>query len=177
MGVRLDDTFDSLRCKPIPLRLHIERFKLAQDQPEAGFDRALSELRAGQKTSQWMWYVFPQFGGLGQSETSRFYAIQSVAEALEYLRDPLLRTRLLLIASEVVRQHRAGVALRQLMGSPVDLLKLVSSMTLFGAVTRKMPPTGSDDACLQIAHAAEEILQEAKAEGYPPCQYTLKRIS
>jgi uncharacterized protein (DUF1810 family) len=176
MGVRLDDIFDSLRYKPMSLRLHIERFKLAQDQPEAGFDRALSELRAGGKTSDWIWYVCPQLAGLGHSETSQFYAIQNVAEASEYLRDPLLRSRLLRIANEILRQHRAGVPLRRLMGSPVDLLKLVSSMTLFGAVARKMMQSEPGDECVQLADAADDILQAAKAEGYPPCQVTLRKM-
>ena len=54
------------------------RFVQAQ---EGDYQRALSEVRAGRKRSHWMWYIFPQFEGLGFSPTSRRYSIKSVAEA------------------------------------------------------------------------------------------------
>ena len=52
------------------------------------YGRALAEIRAGRKRSHWMWYIFPQFDGLGVSSTSRHYAIKSVAEAQAYLAPP-----------------------------------------------------------------------------------------
>src|SRR5688500_19578274 len=69
----------------------LDRFLQAQEHDHA---RALSEIRAGRKRSHWMWYVFPQFAGLGASETSRRYAIKSVGEAEAYLRHPVLGPRL-----------------------------------------------------------------------------------
>jgi hypothetical protein len=98
----------------------LERFRIAQDTG-ATYERALSELRGGQKAGHWMWFVFPQLEGLGQSATSRRYAIRSLAEARCYLRDPVLGRRLLLMredgartgpgrvgAKRVFKPHRSG---------------------------------------------------------------------
>src|SRR5437660_4630567 len=63
------------------------RFVQAQ---EGDYERALSEIRARRKRSHWMWYIFPQFDGLGFSPTSRRYSIKSVAEAQAYLAHPVL---------------------------------------------------------------------------------------
>ena len=57
---------------------HLNRFVQAQ---EGEYEQALSEVKSGQKRSHWMWYIFPQFDGLGFSATSKRYSIQSVAEA------------------------------------------------------------------------------------------------
>ena len=70
----------------------LDRFVQAQ---EDDYRDALSEIRAGQKESHWMWYIFPQFDGLGFSATSKHYAIKSVAEAEAYLAHPILGPRLL----------------------------------------------------------------------------------
>src|SRR5258708_17179839 len=72
---------------------NLERFVTAQN---AGgiYDRALDELRRGRKTSHWIWFVFPQIAGLGQSQMSRTYAIASLAEAQAYLQHPILGPRL-----------------------------------------------------------------------------------
>ena len=58
------------------------------------YQQALAELRAGRKTSHWMWFVFPQIAGLGYSPTARTYAITSLAEARAYLAHPVLGARL-----------------------------------------------------------------------------------
>ena len=68
----------------------LDRFVAAQDAGGT-YDRALAELRSGHKTGHWMWFVFPQIAGLGQSPTSRRYAISSLAEARAYLRHPRAR--------------------------------------------------------------------------------------
>ena len=52
----------------------LERFVTAQDSGGT-YAAAVAELRAGRKTSHWMWFVFPQIAGLGMSEMSRRYAI------------------------------------------------------------------------------------------------------
>ena len=67
----------------------LERFVNAQDA-RGTYTAALAELRAGRKTSHWMWFVFPQIAGLGMSETSRRYAISSLEEARAYLAHPIL---------------------------------------------------------------------------------------
>ena len=70
----------------------LERFVQAQEQD---YEQALSEIRAGRKRSHWMWYVFPQFDGLGVSSISRLYSIKSIPEAEAYLAHPVLGPRLL----------------------------------------------------------------------------------
>ena len=71
---------------------NLSRFVEAQEQD---YDQALSEIRRGRKQSHWMWYIFPQFDGLGFSATSRRYSIKSLAEAEAYLRHPVLGPRLI----------------------------------------------------------------------------------
>jgi uncharacterized protein (DUF1810 family) len=105
----------------------VERFVNAQNASDT-YTRAVDELRRGHKTSHWMWFVFPQIDGLGFSETSRTYAIGSLAEAQAYLRHPVLGPRLIECAG-LVAAADAGSA-RQIFGD-VDAQKLRSSMTLF----------------------------------------------
>ena len=82
----------------------LERFKTAQESPGSGFDTALAEIRAGRKRSHWIWYIFPQLAGLGGSARSKTFAIEGEGEAEEYLRDPLLRARLLEITAAAAGQ-------------------------------------------------------------------------
>jgi uncharacterized protein (DUF1810 family) len=159
---------------PVP---HLDRFKRAQADPHAGFDAALAEIRAGSKQGHWIWYVFPQLSGLGMSRLSRDYAITDVAEAIEYLRDPLLRSRLLTIASAVAEQVHAGVCVEDLMNAAIDAQKLVSSLTLFGHVARAMNAADPNEECRLLAGVADEILAAAESEGYSRCRYTLARLS
>ena len=105
----------------------LERFLSAQDEGDT-YARALAELRTGSKRSHWMWFVFPQLAGLGQSAMSRTYAITSLTEAQAYLADPVLGARLRESAAALL-EHDAADAERIL--GPVDALKLRSSMTLF----------------------------------------------
>ena len=106
----------------------LSRFILAQ---EKAYEQALAEIKAGRKTSHWMWYIFPQFRGLGFSETSRYYAIRDIREARDFLAHPVLGARLRQLANELLKL--AGSDAGQVFGSPDDL-KLRSSMTLFAFV-------------------------------------------
>jgi uncharacterized protein (DUF1810 family) len=105
----------------------LERFVQAQDQ--GTYDRALAELRAGRKTSHWMWFVFPQIAGLGRSPTAQRYAIESLEEARAYLDHPVLGPRLRECAAALTGQD--GATAEQILGG-IDAMKLRSSMTLFG---------------------------------------------
>ena len=109
----------------------LERFVQAQ---EGSYARALQEIKNGRKTSHWMWYIFPQLGGLGHSQTARYYAIRDRAEAAAYMAHPVLGSRLLEISSELLKLKSSDA--REIMGWPDDL-KLKSSMTLFGLVSRE----------------------------------------
>ena len=134
-------------------------------------------MRAGGKRGHWIWYVFPQLSGMGSSAASRMYGLDGVSEAEEYLRDSLLRSRLLTIASAVGTQIESGATLLQLMGSAIDVTKLVSSMTLFGHVAQRLHEAEGLTDFNAIADAATKILGRAEAEGYPPCQFTLRAIA
>jgi uncharacterized protein (DUF1810 family) len=105
----------------------LERFVAAQNAGGT-YDHATAELRQGQKTSHWMWFVFPQIAGLGHSPTSRMYAISSLAEARAYLAHPVLAPRLAECA-EIVYGVQDRTA-EQIFGG-IDAQKLRSSMTLF----------------------------------------------
>ena len=108
-------------------RFDLDRFVQAQDPV---IDRVQDELRAGQKRSHWMWFVFPQIAGLGHSPTARHYAIASRAEAVAYRAHPVLGPRLLACTELVNAVH--GRTAQQMFGSPDDL-KFRSCMTLFAA--------------------------------------------
>ena len=107
----------------------LERFVTAQ---EGVWEVALRELRAGQKRTHWMWFIFPQLAGRGFSEMAVRYAIRSRHEAERYLGHAVLGPRLVTCAQALLpHQNRSA---REVMGSPDDL-KLRSSMTLFAAVS------------------------------------------
>jgi uncharacterized protein (DUF1810 family) len=94
------------------------------------YARVLEELAAGEKTSHWMWFVFPQLRGLGRSATARRFGLAGLEEARAYLAHPLLGERLrectrLLLPVE-------GRTAHEIFGSPDDL-KLRSCLTLFAA--------------------------------------------
>jgi uncharacterized protein (DUF1810 family) len=156
----------------------LERFREAQNSSNAGFESALKELRTGGKTGHWIWYIFPQIDGLGTSGPSQTFAINGEEEAVEFLRDSELRSRLLTISDAAAEQLRTGRAksLRALMGSDIDAKKVVSSLTLFGAVAKKLHEVEGVDAYSSIARVADEVLTVAASQGYPPCSYTLRRI-
>jgi uncharacterized protein (DUF1810 family) len=103
---------------------------------EGVYEQALAEIRSGRKRSHWMWFIFPQYDGLGFSSTSKLYAIRSVAEARAYLNHPVLGTRLVECCEAVLQIE--GRSAREIFGSPDDL-KLRSCATLFARVS----PVGS----------------------------------
>jgi uncharacterized protein (DUF1810 family) len=111
----------------------LRRFVTAQ---EGVYESALSELRAGRKTSHWMWFVFPQIAGLGRSATAQRYAIASLEEAEAYLAHPVLGPRLLECARTLTQL--SGLSAEQIFGS-VDAQKLKSSMTLFARAAPDQP--------------------------------------
>lgn len=105
----------------------LERFVAAQDAGGT-YLHALDELRQGLKRTHWMWFVFPQIAGLGQSPTARKYAVASLDEAKAYLRHPVLGLRLTECAG--VAAGLEGLTAVQIFGG-IDERKLHSSVTLF----------------------------------------------
>lgn len=106
----------------------LQRFITAQ---ELVYAAVTAELRAGRKTTHWMWFIFPQLRALGRSITALRYGIASRAEAEAYARHPVLGARLRECCELVLAID--GRTAHDIFGSPDDL-KLRSSMTLFGAV-------------------------------------------
>jgi uncharacterized protein (DUF1810 family) len=107
---------------------NLQRFITAQEHV---YHQALVEIQRGHKKTHWMWFIFPQFAGLGFSSTSRLYAIESLAEALQYLEHPLLGPRLIECAEAAL--HVEGKTAHDIFGSPDDM-KFKSSATLFAHV-------------------------------------------
>lgn len=105
----------------------LQRFVAAHDAGDA-YHHALKELQQGRKVGHWMWFVFPQIAGLGQSPTSRRFAISSLTEARAYLGDATLGPRLLECAATVAATSETSA--EEIFGF-IDALKLRSSMTLF----------------------------------------------
>jgi len=150
----------------------LERFVRAQDRDLAGFQTAIAELAAGAKRTHWIWYVFPQIAGLGDSFMSRQFAIEGADEAAAYLRHDVLGTRLLLATRTVAEQLERGVRLRKLMGVEIDVLKLVSSLTLF----RHVAARDGRPLAAEFVRVADEVLGTAAGDGYPACPHTLRRL-
>jgi uncharacterized protein (DUF1810 family) len=113
----------------------LERFVTAQDA-RGSYQHAVDELGRGRKCSHWMWFVFPQIAGLGQSPTSKLYAISSLAEARAYLDHPQLGARLKQCA-DILTAHKGRTA-EQIFGG-IDAMKLRSCMTLFMHAAPEQP--------------------------------------
>jgi uncharacterized protein (DUF1810 family) len=131
----------------------LARFVRAQD---GVYERALAEIRRGEKRTHWMWFVFPQLEGLGSSPTAQRYAIRSADEARAYLAHSVLGPRLVECVEALLALQDVTAA--EIFGFPDDM-KLRSSATLFGTMSpdrsvfqrllEKYVPDGPDDATLR----------------------------
>lgn len=92
------------------------------------YQSALTEIRNGKKCSCWMWYIFPQIAGLGRSSTAQYYALANLQEAVAYMQDEVLSSRLIEISEALLELDSNDAYV--IFGSP-DNMKLKSSMTLF----------------------------------------------
>lgn len=112
---------------------NLRRFVDAQDPV---YERVCAELRGGRKSSHWMWFIFPQLRGLGQSQMAYTFGISSREEAQAYLRHPVLGPRI----RECTRLVNLidGRSIEEMFGYPDDL-KFRSSMTLFASVQAEDP--------------------------------------
>ena len=158
----------------------LDRFKSAHESGGtaggATYETALGELRLGRKTSDWIWYVFPQGPIGGSSSNALKYQIQDLEEAEAYVADPLLFGRLVEVTTILRGQLQSHVldgvqghrALQQIMGSDIDAIKTVSCLTLFTSVVRE----DSSDAVMEFQVATEEILEMIKPD-MVSCQRTI----
>lgn len=109
-------------------KYNLNRFLEAQN---SSYNIALHEVKNGKKISHWMWYIFPQFKGLGRSETTKKYSIKSKDEAVAYLKHDVLGERLIEISMVVLKIDDKSA--HEIFGGPDDL-KLKSCMSLFALV-------------------------------------------
>ncbi len=107
----------------------IDRFWEPQ---KSSYAIALEEVRNGRKVSHWMWYIFPQLRGLGQSNTAWYYGIEDLAEAKAYLEHPVLGPRLREITQAALDLSETDPM--KIFGWP-DNMKFRSCMTLFAQIS------------------------------------------
>ena len=131
----------------------LTRFVFAHEEK---YDSALLELETGQKTSHWMWYIFPQMIGLGTSEMSIKYAITDESEAIGYLQNSLLFDHLAAVTKAI---HRHVVVMNErvlyILGSDIDVIKLKSSLRLFSPLAKQL----GDQKFSEFIQHADEVLR------------------
>jgi uncharacterized protein (DUF1810 family) len=98
------------------------------DAQEPTYHTVLAELRAGRKSSHWIWFIFPQITDLGHSAMAQQFSIASIDEAKAYLQHPVLGPRLRECTQLVLNVE--GRSAEEIFGYP-DNLKFRSCMTLF----------------------------------------------
>jgi len=151
--------------------INLKRFLDAQDgvtsigRSRTAYEVALKEILDGEKTSHWIWYIFPQ-GPFGTSEMAKRYAIKSREEATAFLQNQILRSRLLEITNAVENQLTTGVVPETLMGSEIDCQKLASSMTLFKFIAAELDEHA-------IGHTTRSVLKQLANHGRAECTKTL----
>ena len=106
----------------------LDRFKVAQEEI---YPRALDEIKNGMKMSHWMWFIFPQIIGLGESDNAIYYSIVNIEEATKFLSHEVLGKRLREITNELLKLKTNDP--EEIFGE-IDAMKLKSSMTLFDCV-------------------------------------------
>lgn len=155
-----------MRSTDLQDSFNLQRFINAQDPV---FDKVEEELTAGEKRRHWMWFIFPQLAGLGGSEMSRYFAIQSADEAVAYLEHPVLGKRLRACTQLVLDVKQRSAA--DIFGHPDDL-KFRSSMTLFAQVAPN--PALFKQALKQYFHGIPDdwtlSLLDLKKSQLPPNQ-------
>ena len=131
----------------------LTRFILAHEEK---YESALLELETGQKTSHWMWYIFPQMIGLGTSEMSIKYAITDESEAIGYLQNSLLFDHLAAVTKAI---HGHVVVMNKqvlnVLGSDIDVIKLKSSLHLFSQLAKQL----RDQKFSAFIQHADEVLR------------------
>ena len=105
---------------------NLQRFIDAQEEPMLGW--VMQELATGHKIGHWMWFIFPQAYGLGESHNSKFYGIRSIEEAKKYWQHPILVERLRQCTQLVADSGKYAV---EVFGKEIDAMKFQSCLTLF----------------------------------------------
>lgn len=110
-------------------KYNLQRFL---DVQKYNYDIALEELKNGEKQSHWIWFIFPQLKGLGQSYMSIYYGIENLEEAIEYSKNETLWNRYIELCNVLLSLKDKSIF--EILGY-IDALKFCSSLTLFYKAT------------------------------------------
>lgn len=132
-----EEIFDA-GCKVLETHRELNDFSEFHQCSNEEYEQALHEMKSGRKTSHWIWYIFPQLALHGRSDRAVFFGLKSFPETLNYLKDPILGSRLVEISTVALEQLRSGNKLRHLMGSSIDASKMMSCSTLFFFASKGM---------------------------------------
>jgi uncharacterized protein (DUF1810 family) len=142
--------------RPLPPQGSLDRFLEAHaGRHGPTYDEALAELRAGRKTSHWIWFVLPQLRVLGRSQMARAYGIADLAEAQAYAEHPVLGPRL--VACVRAMLSHTGKSAESILG-PVDALKFRSCLKLFEKAAPDEPAWGQALGCFYGGQSDEATL-------------------
>lgn len=156
---------------------NLKRFLDIQENGNT-YNKAKREIDRGRKTSHWIWYIFPQISGMGNSSTAKKYAVADFAEACEYLKNPTLFNRYYEILSSVHSQLKQKTDAKILMGSEIDALKLTSSLTLFEAAAEHLSQSEPQKAEYQkLAALCSDTLKILDEQNFKKCKFTLGKLS
>ena len=116
----------------------LQRFLTAQDGKSIHgntlYEQALIEIQEGKLEFEcWIRYVYPQLRRSGTSELTKFYGLKNREEAEEYLKNPVLRERLI-AATQVLLDNDKPL---NTIFSNLGRLKLRSCMLLFASVSNE----------------------------------------
>ena len=120
----------------------LKRFVEAQEKPNdysplmSNYSKALAEIQSGKKTTDWIWYIFPQMEGLGHSYNANYFGIKDLAEAEAYLNHSILGTRLIEMSSALLYLNETNL---EIVVGWTDKRKICSCMTLFSQVNASHP--------------------------------------
>jgi len=120
----VSDPFDNAQDRPFNLQRFVDA------QANGVYEQALSEIRAGEKRSHWMWFIFPQHRDLGRSSMAKYYGLSGEDEARAYLAHPVLGPRYRECVAAVQAQLDDGRSLEAIFGD-LDAMKFRSSVEIF----------------------------------------------
>lgn len=161
-------------CRVINTHRKLFDFSEFRRRSDAEYAQALHEIRTGEKTSHWIWYIFPQLALHGHSEQAIFFGLRSFPEALKYLEDPVLGSRLVEISTAALEQLRPGnKRLKHLMGSSIDASKLMSCCTLFYYASKGMESNALFEELM--LKCKEEINADSETEYF--CKQAIEALA
>jgi uncharacterized protein (DUF1810 family) len=131
----------------------LDRFKIAQ---AGSYERALQEIKAGNKSNHWIWYIFPQIQGLGISANSILYSIKNLEEAKSYLLDEILSARYIQL-TEILANEVNGKTAKDIFYS--DAKKFKSSLTLFIMTIERYPELNANGRFQSIFRCLEKYFK------------------